>query len=177
MSLSRFTIVMGTKISVPSRAPRKMLMSVPFQPTKAPTIAIIFTSPPPIASFLNAISPSHPMSQRSAKPTAAPMSAFTSIGIPPTAASTSPMTRPPMLKGDPQHASDEHRTTDRQELEAEAAEHQAIDEPQRDIHQRIHHVDREHAQAAFSAEQQPGEDRAVVIRPEPSEIPCTACSP
>src|SRR5438552_7640145 len=89
--------VSGRKIAVPASAPRKMVSSTPCQPTKAPTIAIILMSPPPIASSLNTQVPRVPTSQRMPKPLAAPSTASRSEWTPPTALSTRPMASPPQV--------------------------------------------------------------------------------
>src|SRR6266542_1190440 len=69
---SRFFLMdNGMKISEPSAAPAKTVSSTPRHPTKLPTIAIIFTSPPPIASSLNTHVPAIPTSHSSTNPTAA----------------------------------------------------------------------------------------------------------
>ena len=63
----------GDEDEAPSRAPRKIGEQTPFQPTNAPTIAIILMSPPPIASCLNsqvpptADQPQEPESHRRAQ--------------------------------------------------------------------------------------------------------------
>ncbi len=95
---SRFFLMdNGMKISEPSAAPAKTVSSTPRHPTKLPTIAIIFTSPPPIASSLNTHVPAIPTSHSSTKPTAAPSSAWRKPWTPPPSASRRPMTRPPQV--------------------------------------------------------------------------------
>ena len=61
---------------------------------KAPTIAIILMSPPPMASSLNTQVPTVPTSQSSPNPTAAPRSAVPRPGKPPARLNSRPMTRP-----------------------------------------------------------------------------------
>src|SRR2546423_587217 len=73
----------GTKIRLPSRAPRNTVNSTPFHPTNEPTIAIILMSPPPIASSLNAHCPTWATANSSAKPTAAPSTALRKPSAPP----------------------------------------------------------------------------------------------
>src|SRR6266705_957587 len=84
----------GTKIRLPSRAPRNTVSSTPFQPRKAPTMAIIFTSPPPIASSLNAHCPTRATAKSSAKPVAARSTADKNPGTPPPSDSASPSPDP-----------------------------------------------------------------------------------
>jgi hypothetical protein len=65
----------GTKMIVPSSAPRKMVSNTPSQPRKAPTIAIILMSPPPMASSLKILVPAAPTAHSTPKPTTAPIRA------------------------------------------------------------------------------------------------------
>ncbi len=90
---------MGPKITEPAAAPRKMVRSAPTGPTKAPTMAIIFMSPPPIAGFLKASSPSQPTAYRTRKPAPAPRTA--SSGVTPAGSSdrARPAASPPRLSG------------------------------------------------------------------------------
>ena len=67
-----------------------MVSSTPCQPTKAPTIAIIFTSPPPIASSLRIRCPAKPISQSRPNPVTAPISAGSRVGSPPDQAEQQP---------------------------------------------------------------------------------------
>src|SRR5262249_24970307 len=95
---SRFFLIdSGMKISDPSAAPANTVSRTPCQPTKLPTIAIIFTSPPPIASSLNTQVPAIPTTHNSTKPTAAPSSARRNPCTPPPSARNSPRTSPPQV--------------------------------------------------------------------------------
>jgi hypothetical protein len=85
----------GTKMRLPISAPRKMVSSVPCQPRKAPTIAIILMSPPPIASCLNIHSPAMATSHSRPKPTAPPRSATPSACLPAASANRIPSASPP----------------------------------------------------------------------------------
>src|SRR5690606_4669641 len=87
----------GTKTSVPSSAPRNTVSSTPCHPVKAPTIAIILMSPPPIASSLKMRVPTAPTVHSSAKPNAAPRTAWPIPVIPPGTLASSPSPRPPRL--------------------------------------------------------------------------------
>src|SRR6267378_2481613 len=95
---SRFFLIdNGTKISEPNAAPANTVSSTPCHPTKLPTMAIILTSPPPIASSLKTHVPAMPTSQSRTKPTAAPSSAMRNPCTPPPSARSNPMTRPPQV--------------------------------------------------------------------------------
>ncbi len=89
--------LMGPKTAVPATAPRKMVSIAPAGPRKAPTMAIIFMSPPPMAGLRKAHSPSTPTANRTAKPRAAPRSARRGVGGPGRRDSASPAPRPPRL--------------------------------------------------------------------------------
>ena len=88
---------MGPKIRLPKSAPRKMVSSTPGGPRKAPTIAIILMSPPPMAGLRKTASPRTATTQRRPKPRSAPRNDF-SGSIPPGAKeSARPITSPPQV--------------------------------------------------------------------------------
>ena len=91
--------LIGPKMSEPVSAPRKIVSIAPTGPRKAPIIALIFMSPPPLAGFLNTRSPASPTPKRTRKPTAAPPIASRGVGVPGRSDRASPAASPPMLSG------------------------------------------------------------------------------
>src|SRR2546425_13168822 len=87
----------GTYTRLPNTDAANTVSSTPFQPTNAPTIAIILISPPPIASSPKTHRPATPTAYSSAKPVAAPSTASLNPGTPAVREAPSPMIRPAQL--------------------------------------------------------------------------------